>query len=51
MMGNTESSQWAQIYSNIKQTHDAAYIAIDEAIKFEEQEKPSEVSSFFGWMS
>lgn len=45
MMGNTESSRWADVYTNIKCNHDTAYLAIDEAIKFEEREKPEEVNT------
>lgn len=47
MMGNAESSQWSEDYNSIKQTHDAAYKAIDEAIKLEEQEMPYEVISIY----
>ncbi|GLV43973.1 spartin [Carabus blaptoides fortunei] len=43
-MGNAESTQWSQVYNSIKQTHDAAYAAIDQAIKLEEEEMPYEAT-------
>ncbi|CAH0553437.1 unnamed protein product [Brassicogethes aeneus] len=40
-MGNS-SSMWMKTFEEIKDKHDLAFVAIDEAIRLEENEKPNE---------
>ncbi|KAJ8959529.1 hypothetical protein NQ314_006266 [Rhamnusium bicolor] len=44
-MGNVRSldPRWSETYSAIKNKHDAAFLAIDQAISLEEREKPNEM--------
>lgn len=49
-MGNqvsTENEEWSRTFEQIKNGHDLAYNIIESAIRFEEQEKPMEVSSSY----
>lgn len=45
MMGNKHSGSWTAVFNEIKTKHDAAYHSIDDAIKLEEDERPSDVSN------
>lgn len=46
-MGNVSYSDrlWAKTYNEIKNKHDEAFIAIEQAISLEEREKPNEVGT------
>lgn len=46
-MGNVSNSDrlWAKTYDEIKNKHDEAFVAIEQAITLEEREKPNEVGT------